>query len=221
MGTMHDMKADTSQLDYWNDAAASKTFTHPLNVGLLQTYMARDARVLDYGCGYGRLCGELHQAGFSNLIGVDFSDAMVARARRLVPDVAFDVIKEPRLAVQNETVDAVLLFAVLTCVSSRAAQQAIVADLHRVLKPGGIVYLSDYLLQKDARNVERYKKHVASDEDYGVFATDDGAVVRHHAPAWFDEVFRGFTRESAADVEVVTMNGHSSMGYQAIFKKPG
>jgi SAM-dependent methyltransferase len=213
------MNNDTSQVRYWNDAAASKTFTHPLNVALLQEYIARDACVLDYGCGYGRLCGELAQDGFSHVLGVDFSDAMISRAREGLPHLSFDVVTRAGLALPDRSVDAVLLFAVLTCVPDSAGQQAIVADLHRVLKPGGIVYLSDYPLQTDARNLARYEQHAASVEAYGTFMTDDGAVVRHHPIEWFDELFKGFMRESATDVEVVTMNGHRSMGYQAIFRK--
>jgi SAM-dependent methyltransferase len=213
------MNDDASQLDYWNQAAASKTFMHPLNIALLLEYVVHDACVVDYGCGYGRLCAKLHDAGFTRLLGVDFSEAMIARARQAVPEAAFDVIRDTRLALPDRSVDAVLLFAVLTCVPARAAQQAIVDELSRVLRPGGIVYLSDYPLQCDERNIERYKKHATSDDGYGVFTTDDGAVVRHHASGWFDDVFRGFKRESNADVEVVTMNGHSSTGYQAIFRK--
>jgi len=218
--TMRSMNNDTSQVRYWNDAAASKTFTHPLDVALLQKYIARDARVLDYGCGYGRLCGELHRAGFNNLMGVDFSDAMIARAREALPHLSFDVVTDAGLALPDRSFDAVLLLAVLTCVPDSAGQLAIVADLHRVLKPGGIVYLSDYPLQTDARNLARYEQHAASVEAYGTFTTDDGAVVRHHPIEWFDELFKDFTRESATDVEVVTMNGNRSMGYQAIFRKP-
>jgi len=216
---MWHMEDVTSQLDYWNQAAASKTFSHPLDVGLLQKYIARDAYVVDYGCGYGRLCGELHQAGFSKLLGVDFSGAMIARAREGFPHLSFDVVTHAGLALPDRSVDAVLLFAVLTCMPDSGGQQAIVADLHRVLKPGGIVYLSDYPFQTDARNLARYEQHAASVEAYGTFTTDDGALVRHHAPEWFDKLFRGFTREAATEVEVVTMNGHGSTGYQAIFRK--
>ncbi|HEY9516150.1 MAG TPA: class I SAM-dependent methyltransferase [Gemmatimonadaceae bacterium] len=43
----------------------------------------------DIGCGEGRLCAELRQAGWSTVIGVDVSQTRIARARQLYPDIIF------------------------------------------------------------------------------------------------------------------------------------
>jgi hypothetical protein len=55
---------------------------------------------------------------------------------------------------------------------------------------------------------------------YGVFPTDDGAIVRHHTLEWLDALLAGFQRETQADVELTTMNGHHSTGVQFIARKP-
>jgi SAM-dependent methyltransferase len=208
------------QRAYWNRAAAEKTFTHPLDLALLAAHLEPAATILDYGCGYGRLSIELQQAGYHNVIGVDFSGAMVARARAACPGMTFEVTKDVGLHLENDTVDAVLLFAVLTCIASDHTQQALVAELARVLRPGGIVYVSDYLLQTDTRNTERYAKFGEQFGNYGVFLTDDGAVVRHHTSEWLDALFAGFQRETQANVELMTMNGHRSTGFQFLARKP-
>ena len=209
-----------SQLAYWDAAAQSKTFTHPLDRALLESRVGRDALIVDYGCGYGRLVGALHGAGFTRLLGVDFSPAMVERARRECPGLAFDVVTNAGLSLADASVDAALLFAVLTCVPEDAAQQAIVAELSRVLRPGGILYLSDYPLQPDERSVERYRRFAEHGLAYGCFQTDDGAWVRHHAAEWMDQLFAGFHREAQTSIELVTMNGHRAAGLQAIYRKP-
>ena len=41
------------------------------------------ARVLDYGCGYGRTLAELRDVGWRNAVGVDFSREMVSRVATL------------------------------------------------------------------------------------------------------------------------------------------
>src|SRR6185437_12836719 len=69
------------QSEYWNSAGAAKIFTHPLDPSWLTT-LEPDARILDYGCGYGCLAGELHRRGFTAVEGVDLSSALIARARR-------------------------------------------------------------------------------------------------------------------------------------------
>ena len=69
------------QKDYWNRAAADKEFTTPFQLDTFEKYVARDALVLDVGCGYGRTLDELYRAGWRNLIGIDFSEAMIERGR--------------------------------------------------------------------------------------------------------------------------------------------
>ncbi|MEU4067595.1 class I SAM-dependent methyltransferase [Streptomyces wedmorensis] len=79
------MKDLGSRVAYWDTVGVGKTFTHPVGFEW-PAEVGRDARVLDYGCGYGRVMGELSERGFSELRGVDVSDFDVVRERRL--DVA-------------------------------------------------------------------------------------------------------------------------------------
>src|SRR5690242_20255016 len=44
---------------------------------------ARDAAILDLGCGHGALLHAAREAGYSNLLGVDNSPAQVAAAEKL------------------------------------------------------------------------------------------------------------------------------------------
>ena len=70
------MKDLGSQAAYWDSVGATKTFTHPVNVPWL-TGVSRNGRVLDYGCGYGRVMAELDEQGFSDVLGVDLSPALI------------------------------------------------------------------------------------------------------------------------------------------------
>ena len=70
------------QKDYWNRAAADKEFTTPFQLAAFERYVAREALVLDVGCGYGRTLDELYRAGWRGLIGIDFSEAMIERGAR-------------------------------------------------------------------------------------------------------------------------------------------
>src|SRR5690349_17191281 len=107
-----------AQVAYWNGAGATKIFTHPLVHEWLGG-VDRAGRVVDYGCGYGRLTAELAESGFSNVVGVDVSQTLIGLARQQHPGLRFEVLADPP-AVEEQTasVDAVLLFAVLTCVPS-------------------------------------------------------------------------------------------------------
>src|ERR1051326_4217048 len=83
---------------------------------------------------------------------------------------------------------AVLLFTVLTCIPEDDGQRALLAEIRRVLRPGGLLYISDLLINSDARNVERYQGHAEEYGMYGVFELPQGAVVRHHQEEWIKQL---------------------------------
>ncbi|MFF9839271.1 class I SAM-dependent methyltransferase [Streptomyces sp. NPDC013740] len=214
------MKDLGSQIAYWDGVGATKTFTHPVNLSWLAE-VTPDARVLDYGCGYGRVMAELSEHGFRDVSGVDLSPALIERGRQLQPDLRFAVLESPpTLTHASGSFDVVLLFAVLTCVPDGDAQVKLVEELNRVLAPGGLLYVSDLLLQDDERNRDRYAAHTQQfGTPYGVFATDDGAVCRHHDIAELRALLSDFDLVDERRIEVATMNGHRSRAMQLLARK--
>jgi len=205
-------------LDYWDRVAEQKTFTHPLHAAWLTRWVKPDAHILDYGCGYGRVLHDLVGLGFANAVGVDRSALMIERGRREHPGLDLRVIDEPPLPEQS--FDLVLLFAVLTCIASDEAQSHLLAELFRLLRPGGLLYLSDMPLQTDARNRARYNAGVRRFGTYGVFEIDDGAVLRHHADDHFEALLAAFEPVETAAIEITTMNGHPATAVQRLVRRP-
>ncbi|MET0415485.1 MAG: class I SAM-dependent methyltransferase [Actinoplanes sp.] len=203
--------------DYWDTVGATKTFTHPLHTAWLAG-VGRTARVLDYGCGYGRLTAQLSDLGFADVTGVDISAALIARGRRARPDLRLAVIDSPPVVDEPAgSFDLVTLFAVLTCVPGDDDQRALIAEVRRVLRPGGLLYVSDLLLQDDERHRRRYAEHFAKDEaGYGVFATGDGAVCRHHDAGHLRGLLGGFDLLDERHLEVTTMNGRRASAVQML-----
>jgi len=197
-----------NQSGFWDQAAAAKEFTHPLDHLRLRRALALDAAILDYGCGQGRICGQLAQLGYQNLLGVDFSEQMIRTAKARNPDLSFSVVDGRGLPYANGTFDAVLLIAVLTCIPSDAAQRSLIAELSRVLRPGGLLLVSDYPLQTDERNQGRYELFADQFGNYGTFRLSDGAVVRHHRREWFNELLAGYSIEETVELDAKTMNGN-------------
>ncbi len=203
------------QIHYWNTKGTAKPFAHPVNLDRLKALASPDAQILDYGCGYGRALGLLREAGYSNLLGCDPAPNMIAAARERYPSLSFHVIPEPpHVDLPGNSIDAVLLFAVLTAVPGDAAQQAIVAEIERVLRPGGLLYISDMFLQTDARNVERYVRDEKKYGVYGVFDLCEGATVRHHERQWVEQLTAGFDEVALDEIQVLTMNGHPATAFQ-------
>ena len=206
----------TDQRAYWDGPGVAKTFTHPVDFSWLNG-LATQARILDYGCGYGRVTALARQHGFADVVGVDASPGLIGRARREVPGATFRTLSDPpRLPCPDASFDAVFLLAVLTCIPDDEGQRELIAELRRVLRPGGLLYLSDLLLQDDERNVARYQKSVSGYGTYGVFEVGDGAVCRHHRADWFDELLTGFAVTRSRTISLATMNGNPGTGRQIL-----
>jgi SAM-dependent methyltransferase len=203
------------QLSYWNQSRPSKTFSNPVNLEKFSRWVEPSARILDYGCGYGRVLGILQSKGYTNLIGVDPALAMIASARQRFPTIAFETLADFRtVELPTDSVDAVLLFMVLTCVPTDQGQHAILAEIHRVLRPGGILYISDLWLQTGPRNIGRYAAGEKKYGTYGVFDLPEGVTLRHHKWEWIKELTRAYELLSLDEIEVQTMNGNAARAFQ-------
>ena len=213
-------QAPSSQTDYWNRVANEKRFSHPLRANWLLRYLKNPrAKLLDYGCGYGRTLAELAEAGYQNLAGVDFSEVMLARAQPAVPFAQLVRNDGHGIPFKNECFDAVLLFAVLTCIPDSDEQRSLLAEVKRVLRPGGLLYVSDLLVNNDRRNRERYERDARKFKCYGVFELPEGVVVRHHQKEWIDEVTSPFEQLEFERFTVTTMNGNASAAFQYLGRK--
>jgi SAM-dependent methyltransferase len=99
----------------------------------------RDA-ALDFGCGLGRLTRALARH-FGLVWGVDISSRMVEQARGLhrdVPSCTFQVTEGP-LAFPDARFDLIYSVLVLQHQPTRATIHAMVRDLVRTLRPGGLL----------------------------------------------------------------------------------
>jgi SAM-dependent methyltransferase len=203
-----------SQYEYWNTTGTQKSFAHPVNLRRVRQWISDEGCVLDFGCGYGRVLGELYEEGYDKLIGVDFSPAMIATARTQYPEIAFEAIQSLTIPLPDASVDGVLLFSVLTCIPTDDGQRALLKEVNRVLNRGGLLYISDLWLQTDERNLTRYARDEQKYGIHGVFDLPEGVTVRHHDPKWIETLTSDFTMVALDELEVVTMNGNPAKAFQ-------
>ncbi len=118
----------------WDPLAYERNgaFVHGLASGVLEWLDAQPGEfILDLGCGDGQLSQRIISAG-AHVLGVDASAEMVAAARER--GVEAELANAELLPFRDGTFDAVFSNAALHWVRD---QDAMVAQVHRVLKPGG------------------------------------------------------------------------------------
>ena len=123
---------------------------NPLAIGPI----APGQTVLDHACGAGmdlllaaRRVGEAGRA-----IGVDMTPAMREEARRSAEEAGLADRVEIRegmyeeLPVESESVDVVISNGVLNLAPDK---RQVLREIHRVLRPGGVLYLADVVVQRE------------------------------------------------------------------------
>lgn len=208
-----------NQKEYWNLVADKKEFTHPLDLKWIEKYIRKNDLILDYGCGYGRIVNELMNQGFNNIMGFDTSLELIKRGVSFKNLPIYHVASFENLPIENETIDLIILFAVLTCIPSNNGQIKLMEKLYSILKPGGILYLSDYYLQKNSKEMKHYEYLKEDKENYGVFTLTEGVTFRHHPKKWIKKLLEKFETIEEKNVEVVTMNKHKAEGFQILVRK--
>ncbi len=94
-----------------------------------------DPFVVEYGCGAGRILKALVDAGY-RCGGVDIAPTMIDHCRRLVPEALSFALSEP---MPDACANVVFSHAVLQHNSTLTAYAAAVAEMCRLLKPGGLL----------------------------------------------------------------------------------
>ncbi|WP_321423460.1 class I SAM-dependent methyltransferase [uncultured Methanobacterium sp.] len=206
-------KKVSHQEKYWDEVAEEKEFPTPFPLEELKKYIHPEMNILDLGCGYGRTLSELHKNGFKNLTGVDYSEQMIKRGLRLHPK--FNLIKNngDDLPFPDNSFDAVLLIGVLTSNIQTEKQKELLLEISRVLKDNGLIYISDFLLNNDERNLQRYQKFKDKYGIYGVFELPEGAVLRHHTIQHVLKLTEDYEKLYFENTIFDTMNGNKSNGF--------
>ena len=114
---------------------------------ILQRINSDDLRVLEWGCGPGRLIRHMPDLlgdRLGQLVGTDYNPATIDWCAHNLPDINFalnDLM--PPLPFPDDHFDAAYNFSVFTHLSE-AAQIAWATELWRVLKPGGVLLSSTH-----------------------------------------------------------------------------
>ena len=126
---------------FYSDFAGHYEKIFPYREGVfafLDQWLPRSGRVLDVGCGTGRYCGKLNQAGRA-CVGIDLDPGMIGEAERLNPGADFQILgmEEIHLLAAGTFTGVMCIGNVLPHLpAGRLA--AFLMDVKQLLAPGGV-----------------------------------------------------------------------------------
>jgi len=113
----------------------------------LVQYVSPAERILDLGCGSGRLLEILRDKNI-DYFGIDFSEKLIEIAKRNYPSFKFQVANVLSLPFPNNFFDKIFSIRVLIHIPSKEFQLQFLNEAKRVLKPGGLLILTVWYLWK-------------------------------------------------------------------------
>jgi SAM-dependent methyltransferase len=96
------------------------------------------ARVLDAGCGTGRVAIELADHGI-DVVGVDIDPAMLATARERAPEIDWRLGDLARADLGTDAFDLAVLAGNVLLFTAPGTEGAVLANVAGAVRPGGIV----------------------------------------------------------------------------------
>jgi SAM-dependent methyltransferase len=127
---------------YWERSDVSKHFglvETQTTMPVVRELLPRDQPILDAGCGLGRWVAYFRQRGY-DVVGLDTSVERMATGREYAgpfPAVCASVLRTP---FADDTFGAVMCFGLVEHFED--GPSAALAELHRILRPGGILFVS-------------------------------------------------------------------------------
>lgn len=96
-------------------------------------------RALDVGCGEGRFCRMMQEAGLRT-VGIDPTDALIAQARLRDPQGDYRIGRAEKLDFPDDAFDLVVSYLTLIDIPDAAAA---IAEMTRALRPGGTLLIAN------------------------------------------------------------------------------
>lgn len=222
---------------YWEKVSGNNIPSSLDLYPVIHSYLRESSKILDIGCGFGKISLELASSGYSvtgidvNVEAIRLSDtaAKDLDANNIDEKAGFVVGNASDLPFQESSFDLAVMQAFLTTVPDTQERVRMIQEVFRVLKSGGYLYLVEF---GQNWHLQLYRKRYLQDfpvtKEEGSFlvrnpGTGEVEFVAHHfteKELVFLLVDSGFEIDYFRIEELRTKNGNKILGFVIVAKKP-
>lgn len=124
----------------------------------LADFVLPGERILDLGCGNGRLF-ELLKDKAIEYVGVDNSEKLIDEARRKYPQALFQAANALNLPFPDNYFDKIYALAILHHIPSKALRLQFLQEARRALKPSGTLFLTVWYIWREKKFLKAVLKY--------------------------------------------------------------
>ena len=118
-------------------------------------HIPKNSKVLDLGCGTGIVVAKFLDRKGCKVTGIDFSNGMLKLARKNIPNVKLIKMDIAKMKFKENSFDGAVSFYAIIHIP-RKYHQKIYKNLHKILKPGGILFANASGTKTWEENAEDY-----------------------------------------------------------------
>lgn len=133
------------------DYSLKRQFTWP-GLEKVNIYVKNGDRVLDWGCGHGRLLLVLKNKKIK-YIGTDFSSKILKIAKRNFPEYEFRLLDELSLPFSDDFFNVICCIAAFHHIPSYELRIKLLKEFNRTLKKGGFLILTSWYFYKGKKRI--------------------------------------------------------------------
>jgi SAM-dependent methyltransferase len=115
------------------DAMLQLKSTTPLDITTFTTLCDQDSKIIDLGCGYGRICSVLESLGYKRLVGVDLSQIQLERAKTYLHYTKLVCTDVRKLPFDSSEFDHAITFGVINCLIETEELRKFIKECSRIV----------------------------------------------------------------------------------------
>ncbi len=178
--------------------------------------LKRNDKVLDIACGPGYVAALASEKG-GIVTGIDFSNAMIQKAKTLYPHINFQIMDAEELQFSDGIFDAILMnFGILHLAKPEQA----IAEVFRVLKPGGRFLFTVWDRPIRSKAFELLLSAVKEEGDLNVSLPEGPDTFKFSDPNTSKEILShtGFDMIESTSIDLTWSLNSSEELFQAYYK---
>ncbi len=213
---------------YWKERGSSAVFTSPMPSNELLKRLSPKSKILDFGCGYGRIEEFLISKKFEYIVGIDPSVVLIERAKKNLifkkkKNILFRVggMKGMKLfgVQKNKKFDAVIMCGVIEYIYDSKQRTEMIRCIADKIVRGGLFYLETFL--RDLTHKKQYDTARNDGFEYGTLVLNNSELILYHDTIiGIQNLFKPyFKKVYGKRKSFLTWTGKKQLGYEILFEK--